>query len=54
MTYRNAKKLHNEDEVMHKYTGEILTIVEVKIDELHKEVYVMCHDGEWYHHRTIQ
>ena len=54
MTYPNAKKLHNEDEVIHKYTNRFLRVVEIAVDAMRQEVYVLCDDGNWYHHRTIK
>lgn len=54
MKYADAKKLHNEDEVIYKCTNKSLYVVEVKDDVEHREVYVMCDDGNWYHHRTIK
>ena len=52
MTYREAKKLHNEDEVTLKETGEVMTVVETTITE--KTVYVMCDDGNQYLHKEIK
>ena len=54
MKYTDAKKLHNEDEVIYKYTNKVLYVVEIKDDVERREVYVLCHDGNWYHHRTIK
>ena len=54
MTYQNAKRLHNEDEVIHKYTNKLLRVVEVTDDAAHKDIYVLCDDGETYHHRTLR
>lgn len=53
MTYASAKKLHNEDEVILKKAPVILKVVQVIIDEPHKDVYVVCDDGNEYHHREI-
>lgn len=52
MTYRNAKKLHNEDEVIVKETGCPLYVISTTITE--KVVYVECDDGNVYHHRDIR
>lgn len=54
MRYIDAKKLHNEDEVIYKYNNISLYVVETKIDTIHKEVYVLCDDGNWYHHRVLK
>lgn len=51
MLYRHAKKLHNEDEVYCKQKRKHLKVVEVIVDPY--DVYVLCNDGEWYHHRTL-
>lgn len=40
MTFRVAKKLHNEDEVVEKKTGEVWRVVEVRIDP--PSVWVQC------------
>lgn len=53
MKYTDAKKLHNEDEVVNKNTNASLYVVETKIDTAHRDVYVLCDDGNWYHHRTL-
>lgn len=52
MTFRDAKKLHNGDEVIFKETKSILYVVEVKIDG--SDIYIYCDDGNWYHHRTLK
>ena len=52
MTYQNAKKLHNEDEIIVKETNCPLFVVSVKITD--KVVYVECDDGSVYHHRDIK
>lgn len=51
MTYRNAKKLHNEDEVTEKKTGRILSVISVEFDK--KDVFVECSNGVTYHHTAI-
>ena len=52
MTYQNAKRLHNEDEVTVKKTKRILHVVEVE-NVLSKDVYLMLEDGNWYHHVEV-
>lgn len=52
MRFRNAKKLHNEDEVVAKDTHCILRVVEIEIEE--KDVFVRCDDGLLYHHTAIR
>ena len=42
MRYRDAKKLHNGDEVHVKGTDEILSVIETEIQE--KDVFVRCTD----------
>jgi len=54
MRYNEAKKLHNEDEVIDKVTGESLFVVEVKHDAAHRDVYILCDNCEWYHHRRLR
>ena len=52
MTFTNAKKLHNEDEVTIKKTGVILTVISTEVKE--KTVTILCDDGNEYHHREIK
>lgn len=52
MTRRQAEKLHNEDEMMVKETGEILTVLSV--DVYNKMVLVHCDNGNAYHHKDIR
>ena len=52
MTKRQAEKLHNEDEIMVKETGEILTVLSVEV--CNKKVLVCCDDSNTYHHRDIR
>lgn len=52
MTKRQAEKLHNEDEITVKETGEILTVLSVEVYD--KKVLVCCGDGNTYHHRDIR
>lgn len=54
MTYPQAKKLHNGDEVTFKRTGRIMRVVEVDVDETHKDVFIRCDDGNVYHHTALK
>ena len=52
MKYRDAKKLHNEDQVRVKKTGQVLSVVETAVTP--KTVTVLCDDGNEYHHTEIK
>lgn len=54
MTYQQAKKLHNEDEVTFKLTGRVMRVIEIRICEDTHDVSVLCDDGHWYHHRSLR
>lgn len=54
MTFRNARKLHNEDEVTVKKTSIVLTVLNAYIDESGKYVLVECDDGNTYYHDEIR
>lgn len=54
MTFRNARKLHNEDEVTVKKTNIVLTVLDTYIDESGKYVLVECDDGNTYYHDEIR
>ena len=61
MKLRNALKLHNEDEVTIKKTGEIMQIVETEvIPKMNTEkftpryVNIMLNDGNWYNHKEVR
>ena len=55
MTFRNAKKLHNEDEVILKKTGEVLMVKSAWVEN--KTVMLECVDYEnhfdTYTHKQI-
>jgi hypothetical protein len=51
MIYRYAKKLHNEDEVLIKKTGEIVQVISIEV--WGKDIFVLCSDGNTYHHREL-
>ena len=52
MTRRQAEKLHNEDEITVKKTGEVLTVLSV--DVYNKMVLAHCDNGNVYHHKDIR
>ena len=52
MRYRDAKKLHNEDQIRVKKTGRVLSVVETDVTS--KNVTVLCDDGNEYHHTEIK
>lgn len=59
MKYRDAKKLHNGDEIIVKETNEILTVLNAYEprpvnDIVRKIVLVECDDGNTYHHCDIR
>lgn len=55
MTFRNAKKLHNEDEVTIKTTGETLWVLNAWVpDDNSKVVLIECDDGNTYHHTEVR
>ena len=59
MRYRDAKKLHNEDEIRirilrGKHLKEPYHVRVVSVAVLTKDVLVLCDDGETYHHTAIE
>ena len=54
MKYIDAKKLHNEDEVIVKGTNKSLYVVEIEHDAEHKDVFIRCDDGNLYHHTALK
>ena len=52
MSYHDAKKLHNEDEVIRKSDDRSLYVVEIEVQD-DKNVLVVCDDGNTYHHTEI-
>lgn len=54
MKYTDAKKLHNEDEVISKETGRQLYVIKTVVDEVSKDVFVYCDDGQMYHHTKVK
>ena len=56
MTFRNAERLHNEDEVTVKETGRILRVLNAYVidDPLRSRcVLIECEDGHTYHHAEV-
>lgn len=51
MKFSVARKLHNEDEITIKKTGQILRVVEVQVEE--KACFILCDDGNQYHHMEV-
>ena len=56
MQYRQAIRLHNEDEVTIKDTGEILHVVTVEnhSDATPKYCEILCENGNLYLHTDIK
>lgn len=54
MTYDNAKKLHNEDKVTIKETGEVVTILQVYPSEKGKYIVLECDDGNTYYNDEVK
>lgn len=52
MKKSDAKKLHNEDEVIVKKTGEVLRVVDSHLNS--KRVYLLLSDGNYYNHKEIK
>ena len=52
MTFREAKKLHNDDEVFAKGTSKSLRVVDIEVEG--KDVFIRCDDGRLYHHTALQ
>ena len=51
MTYKEAKTLHNEDEVIRKSDNQSLYVVSVNITNT--DVTFLCDDGNEYHHTEV-
>ena len=51
MTYKMAKTLHNEDEVIRKSDNCSLFVVSVNITE--RDVTLLCDYGNEYHHTEV-
>ena len=48
----DARKLHNEDEVIVKKTGQILRVVEKYPHP--KLIYLLLSDGYWYNNKEVK
>ena len=56
MRYRDALKLHNEDEVTVKETGAVLRVI-CHTSDFHRclpSCMILCDDGNTYHHRDVR
>jgi len=52
MKLKDAMRLHNEDEVIIKKTGQVLRVIETR---LHPKVfYLLLSDGNWYNNKEIK
>ena len=54
MKFRDAKKLHNEDEVTVKETNEVVTVLQAYQSENGKHITVECDDGNTYYNDEIR
>ena len=54
MTFNIAKKLHNEDEVTVKETGDVVTVLQAFSSENGKYIIIECSDGNTYYHDEIK
>lgn len=55
MTYKVAKRLHNEDEITIKETGKIVSVLQTYEDPNARNiVFIECDDGNVYHHRDVK
>ena len=54
MTFANAKKLHNEDEVTIKATGAVLTVLDAYPSENNKHIIIECDDGNTYYNDEVK
>jgi len=54
MTFNNAKRLRNEDEVTIKETGEIVTVLQAYSSENGKYIILECDDGNTYYNDEIR
>lgn len=54
MTFNNAKRLRNEDEVTIKETGEIVTVLQAYSSENGKYIILECDDGNTYYNDEVR
>lgn len=54
MTFNDAQKLHNEDEVIIKETGEHLYVLDAYVNpDNPQQILIECDDGNTYTHHEI-
>lgn len=54
MTFENAKKLHNEDQITIKETNEVVVVLQAYPSENGKHIIVECDNGEYYFNEDIK
>lgn len=60
MKYKDAIKLHNEDEVIIKKTGEVRSVVEIIVTPKEHTtnnipcVDILLDDGDWYGYKEVK
>ena len=59
MKRRDAMKLHNEDEVIVKKTGQVRRVIESSQHLLDKHgnpivINLLLDDGNWYNHKEVK
>lgn len=54
MSYQDAVKLHNEDEVIVKKTGKSVSVVTTETFPSSKSVLILGNDGCLYHHLDVK
>lgn len=54
MTFNDAQKLHNEDEVIIKETGEHVYVLDAYVNpDNPQQILIECDDGNTYTHHEI-
>lgn len=55
MTFKAAKKLHNEDEVTIKETNTVLYVLDAYVNPSNpKQILIECDDGNTYTHKDVK
>lgn len=54
MTINQAKKLHNEDEVIIKETGKSVYVLDAYVSEDGKHIIIECDDGNTYYEDEVK
>lgn len=55
MRYTDAIKLHKGDEVMFKKTGDVHTVLSVRLDSSSpSNCFIYCDNGKLYHHTEVK